>query len=124
MTANSIPMSDLGTVNTTRRDQYGRYKVLPPGGDKPIGYTRATTVAKTLDDTGAIGTWKAAMTVQGALLRPGYRTQWEALMASHGGDPWYGSPESKKECRRLSRRMRTGGRSRRSPGLGIGAAHP
>ena len=34
----------------TRRDRWGRYLVLPEGGTKPIGYTRATTVAKGIED--------------------------------------------------------------------------
>ena len=32
--------------DNARRDRYGRYLVVPPGGGKPTGYTRATTVAE------------------------------------------------------------------------------
>jgi hypothetical protein len=45
-----------------RRDQWGRYKVLPPEGKKPVGYARATTVAKALDDTSNLAAWGKRMT--------------------------------------------------------------
>jgi hypothetical protein len=53
-----------------RRDQYGRYKVLAPNGKKPVGYTRATTVAKALDDTSNLAAWGKRMTVLGLASRP------------------------------------------------------
>jgi hypothetical protein len=53
-----------------RRDQYGRYKVLPPKGKKPVGYTRATTVAKALDDTSNLAAWGKRMTALGLAVRP------------------------------------------------------
>ena len=44
---NSIPLTDLPVTKPEwRRDQYGRYLIVPPGGGKPEGYTRVTTVAK------------------------------------------------------------------------------
>ena len=39
------------------RDRWGRPLVIPPGGGKAVGYTRATTVAKTLDDGTALKKW-------------------------------------------------------------------
>jgi hypothetical protein len=53
-----------------RRDQYGRYKVLAPYGKKPVGYTRATTVAKALDDTSNLAAWGKRMTALGLASRP------------------------------------------------------
>jgi hypothetical protein len=53
-----------------RRDQYGRYKVLAPNGKKPVGYTRATTVAKALDDTSNLAAWGKRMTALGLAVRP------------------------------------------------------
>jgi hypothetical protein len=53
-----------------RRDQYGRYKVLAPNGKKPVGYTRATTVAKALDDTSNLAAWGKRMTALGLASRP------------------------------------------------------
>ena len=53
-----------------RRDQYGRYKVLPLKGKKPVGYTRATTVAKALDDTSNLAAWGKRMTALGLAVRP------------------------------------------------------
>jgi hypothetical protein len=53
-----------------RRDQYGRYKVLPLKGKKPVGYTRATTVAKALDDTSNLAAWGKRMTALGLAQRP------------------------------------------------------
>lgn len=87
-------------MTETRRDRWGRYFVVPPDGGKPVGYTRVTTVAKTLDSGDGLGPWKATATVVGALRRPGLHARWQALVAEHP-DPWYGSPESKAECKRL-----------------------
>jgi hypothetical protein len=84
-----------------RRDQWGRYLVVPPNGGKPVGYTRATTVAKTLDSGGGLANWKAAMCAIGIIRQRGQRAQWEALMAETNGDPWYGSAESKAATKEL-----------------------
>jgi hypothetical protein len=98
----SIPLEDIGTTHEmARRDRWGRYLIVPPGGGTPQGYTRVTTIAKALDSGGGLAPWKAAMTAQGLLLRKGLRAQWEALMASYGGDPWYGGEKGKAECKRL-----------------------
>ena len=54
----------------TRRDRWGRYLVLPPDSSKPVGYTRATTIAKTIDDTSALTAWKSRMVAIGLAKRP------------------------------------------------------
>ena len=54
----------------TRRDRWGRYQVLPPRGDKPVGYPRATTIAKILDDSSSLMAWNSRMTAIGLGLRP------------------------------------------------------
>ncbi len=84
----------------TRRDRYGRYQVLTPGTPRPTGYTRATTVAKALDDGGGLIPWKATATMVGALRRPGLHARWQALMSEHP-DPWYGSLDSKNAAKKL-----------------------
>jgi hypothetical protein len=102
MTTTSIPLDALPPpADPTRRDRYGRYLILPPGGDKPVGYTRATTAAGWLDDGWGIPPWMATMAITGTLLRPGLYAQWEALLARHDGSPWYGGDEAKAECKRL-----------------------
>ena len=64
--------NDIILYNTpeTRRDRWGRYMVLPPAGHKPVGYTRATTVAKALDDTSSLMAWGERMTAIGLSQRP------------------------------------------------------
>ena len=54
----------------TRRDRWGRYQVLPPRGGKLVGYTRATTIAKILDDSSSLMAWNSRMTAIGLGLRP------------------------------------------------------
>lgn len=54
----------------TRRDRWGRYLVTPPEGGKPVGYSRATTVAKALDDTSALMNWGKRMVALGLVARP------------------------------------------------------
>jgi len=53
-----------------RRDRWGRYQVLPPGAEKLVGYTRATTIAKILDDSSSLMAWNSRMTAIGLGLRP------------------------------------------------------
>ena len=62
-------LDDL-TQLPTRRDRWGRYLVLPEGATKPIGYTRATTVAKALDDSGGLLSWGKRMVALGLGQRP------------------------------------------------------
>jgi hypothetical protein len=95
----SIDLGALG-VDTKRRDQYKRLLVVPPIGGKPTGYTRVTTVAKTLDDGGGLMPWKATMCATGMIMRRGLRSQWEALIAQYD-DPWYAGDSIKAICKRL-----------------------
>lgn len=60
----------LNQPEETRRDRWGRYLVVPPRGGKPIGYTRATTIAKALDDTSSLMAWNSRMTAIGLAQRP------------------------------------------------------
>ena len=60
---------DLGRPEP-RRDRWGRYLVLPPEGGKPVGYTRATTIAKALEDQSSLINWRSRMTAIGLAQRP------------------------------------------------------
>lgn len=60
---------DLGRPEP-RRDRWGRYLVLPPDGGKPVGYTRATTIAKALEDQSSLINWRSRMTAIGLAQRP------------------------------------------------------
>jgi hypothetical protein len=63
-------MIALDPTDAVRRDRWGRYLVVPPEGGKPVGYTRATTVAKALDDQANLLTWSNRMTALGLAQRP------------------------------------------------------
>lgn len=52
------------------RDRWGRPKIIPVGGGKPVPYTRVSTMAKTLDDTSALGRWFRRETIKGLHARP------------------------------------------------------
>jgi hypothetical protein len=52
------------------RDRYGRPLVVPPKGGKAIAYTRATTIANSLDDASALVAWKMRMAAIGLTTRP------------------------------------------------------
>ena len=85
-----------------RRDRWGRYLVVPPGATRAVGYTRATTIAKALDDQGGLMPWKAAMAITGLLRRQGLRAQAEALHSQHPDTgAWYGGPDAKKAIKDL-----------------------
>jgi len=51
------------------RDRYGRPLVKPPGGGKSVAYTRATTIANSLDDPAALTAWKMRMAAIGLSVR-------------------------------------------------------
>ncbi|UNX54112.1 PD-(D/E)XK nuclease family protein [Georgenia sp. TF02-10] len=53
------------------RDRWGRAMIVPPQplGAKAVPYTRATTVAKTLEDQSGLMTWKQRMTLLGLVAR-------------------------------------------------------
>jgi hypothetical protein len=51
-------------------DRYGRYKLRHPVTGKPVNWTRATTYAKSIQDTFALSQWAQRMTLKGAALRP------------------------------------------------------
>lgn len=52
------------------RDRYGRPLIIPPSGGKAIAYTRATTIANSLDDASALTAWKMRMAAIGLTTRP------------------------------------------------------
>jgi len=58
------------STDGARRDTWGRYKVRPPMGEKPVSYTRATTVAKAIEDQHSLIAWKARVTAIGLTKRP------------------------------------------------------
>lgn len=53
-----------------KRDQWGRPLIVPVGGGKRIAYTRASTLAKALDNGNALAAWKQRMTALGLVRRP------------------------------------------------------
>lgn len=59
---------DVGEV--IKRDRWGRPMIKPPGGGQPVGYTRASTLGKTLDDDTNIVKWKLRNVAAGMGMRP------------------------------------------------------
>jgi hypothetical protein len=92
-----------------KRDRYGRY-LLPPL-DNPKGkdaaYTRATTFAKSISDTFALGQWGNRMAVKGLALRPD-------LYALAAATPL----EDKDTLNRIAEDAKTAAGSKSSAGLG------
>jgi hypothetical protein len=59
-------MSTITTVKTeVPRDRWGRPLITPPEGGKPVAYTRATTLAGTMDDRNALEKWMCRQTALG-----------------------------------------------------------
>ena len=50
-------------------DRYGRYKLTHPDSGKAVKWTRATTFAKSIQDTFALSQWAQRMTLKGAAIR-------------------------------------------------------
>lgn len=60
----------LETVGEPRRDQWGRYLIVPEGGGKAEAMTRATTVAGILDSRHSIELWQQRNVAWGLASRP------------------------------------------------------
>lgn len=52
------------------RDRWGRPMIVPPGGGKPTAYTRATTLASTVEDLYNLHQWEKRMVAIGLAERP------------------------------------------------------
>jgi hypothetical protein len=61
---------DIAGPAEPRRDRYGRPLILPKGGDKPVAYTRPTTIADTLDDRHNLELWMQRQVALGLAARP------------------------------------------------------
>lgn len=57
------------TPTPLARDRYGRPLVIPPGGGKPVAYTRCTTFVSALEDTTALTKWKMRQVALGLATR-------------------------------------------------------
>jgi len=68
------------------RDRWGRPLIIPPGGGKPIGYTRVSTMAKTVDDTSNLTAWKQRLTAIGIATNPHLATRVAGVVNAHA-DP-------------------------------------
>jgi hypothetical protein len=88
-------------TETVRRNRYGQYEIVPPGGGKPVGYMRATSLAEVPSDKNGIKVWFGAMAALGFMHRPGLMAQLETLISQYGPNPWYASPDAKKQLKRL-----------------------
>lgn len=60
----------MTTLAEIPRDSWGRPKVVPPEGGKPVAYTRCTTYVGCLEDTYNLGKWMQRMTAKGLSMRP------------------------------------------------------
>lgn len=52
------------------RDRFGRPLIVPPGGGKPVAYTRVTTYVGALEDRYNLGQWEMRMVALGLSRRP------------------------------------------------------
>jgi hypothetical protein len=68
--ADAFSTPKQATSESDRYDRYGRYKLLHPVTGKKVNWTRATTYAKSIQDTFALSQWAQRMTLKGAALRP------------------------------------------------------
>lgn len=69
----ALSIADLETAQTPDgppRDRYGRYRIPDPDTGKPRSWTRATTIAKTIEDPENLTRWKCRMVATGVAQRP------------------------------------------------------
>lgn len=65
------------------RDRWDRPLIIPAGGGTPVAYTRASTLAKTLDDTTNLTAWKLRVTAVGLARRNDLRTRLAGIIAAN-----------------------------------------
>lgn len=66
-----IPLDDTSSpARDAKRDRWGRYLIPDPDTGKSRGWTRATTVAKTLDDSTNLTNWAKRQVAIGVALKP------------------------------------------------------
>jgi hypothetical protein len=63
-----MPASDNFTTGEAPKDRWGRYLIKTRSG-KETSFPRVTTIAKSLDDEGALTAWKGRMTATGLVQR-------------------------------------------------------
>ena len=115
MFANSGVRDDAEDVlpKEITRDQWGRPMIMNPDG-KIYPYVRASTLAKALDETEALGMWKARMAARGVAIVP-------ALASAFAGFVDMDDPATKKEANQLVEQAmeRAGANDTRTQGTGI-----
>lgn len=70
MAKDAFATAKQAVAESDKYDRYGRYKLQHPKTNKPVAWTRATTFAKSIQDTFALNQWACRMTLKGASLRP------------------------------------------------------
>lgn len=81
------------------RDRWGRPRIVPVDGGEPVAYTRASTLAKALDDQSNLMAWKQRVTAVGLARRDDLRTRLAGIIASNPDDPVGGA--GKRDLTRL-----------------------
>ena len=92
------------------RDRWGRPLIVPPGGGKPVPYTRVSTLAKALDDLNQLMAWKARKTAEGLIRRPDLLTLVAGAIAN--GDPDNDWPTKKALNDAVAQAMEAAGSSK------------
>lgn len=77
------------TVHEIPRDRWGRPEIVPPEGGEPVGYTRVSTLAKTLDDMNGLMAWCERKAVEGMVRRPDLLTRAAGVIANGSPDDDY-----------------------------------
>lgn len=73
------------TAPAVTRDKWDRPLITPLDGGEPVAYTRASTLAKTLDNLSTLMAWKQRKTAEGLARRPDLLTRVAGALAT--GDP-------------------------------------
>jgi hypothetical protein len=85
------------TPSDYRRDRWGRPLIVPKGGGKPIPYTRASSAAKTIEDTFNLELW-ARRNVAYGMARDASLV---ARVLAVGGDPGSWTQDQKKVVNKI-----------------------
>lgn len=96
MTVDALASALSGGDSAIPRDRWGRPLITPPGGGKPVAYTRCTTFVGALEDGYNLTKWKQRQTALGIAARKDLHLRISSLGTQ---------PEGETEAKRWKRQL-------------------
>lgn len=100
------------------RDRWNRPLIVPPEGGEAIAYTRVSTMAKVLDDTGGLRDWDERNVALGISMRADLQVKTLGIGPIERDDP--DAKSKKKEMRAVVEEAKNAAKSKAAANMGTG----